>query len=266
MNMRTTTGRAGSRIGLSVGVALLAVGSLAPMADLSARPNFSLPFPCGQTWSGQTRTNHSPQPSIDFNRTNDAGDTVVASAGGKVITRRDLGNTSYGKYLVIDHGNGWTSYYAHLSSFSVSEGQSVSKGQKIGAVGNTGGSTGDHLHYEQRLNGSYQSVYFDGVKAYYWGTKSYKSQNSCGSSGNATGTINTSGGPLNVRSGPGTGYAIVGTVNDGQKVTIYCQKNGETVTGTYGTTKLWDRIGSGRFVSDAYVHTGSDGRVAPWCN
>src|SRR5687767_1951163 len=43
-------------------------------------PRFQLPFPCGQVWAGQTRTNHSPVSSIDFNRTNDLGDTVVAAA------------------------------------------------------------------------------------------------------------------------------------------------------------------------------------------
>ena len=48
-------------------------------------------------------------------------------------------------------------------------------------------------------------------------------------------------------------------------MTISCQKNGSSVTGTYGTTMLWDFIGNG-YVSDAYVNTGSDGQVAPTCN
>ncbi|WP_176560182.1 CHAP domain-containing protein [Brevibacillus dissolubilis] len=78
------------------------------------------------------------------------------------------------------------------------------------------------------------------------------------------GTVNTSGISLNVRSGPGTSYSIVGSVADGASVTIKCQKRGESVTGTYGTTTLWDNIGSG-YVSDAYVYTGSDGQVAPTC-
>ena len=49
-----------------------------------AAPAFQLPFPCNQVWSGQTRTDHNPQRSIDFNRTNDLGDPVVASAAGTV--------------------------------------------------------------------------------------------------------------------------------------------------------------------------------------
>lgn len=81
----------------------------------------------------------------------------------------------------------------------------------------------------------------------------------------ATGTVNTSGSSLNVRSGPSTSYAVVDTVADGAKVTIYCQTTGQTISGTYGTTNVWDRIGTGKYVSDAYVYTGSDGRVAPAC-
>lgn len=69
----------------------------------------------------------------------------------------------------------------------------------------------------------------------------------------------------NVRSGPGTSYAKVGRVKAGSRVTIHCQRPGETVSGPTGTTKIWDRIGSGRYVSDAYVRTGSDGYVAPRC-
>ncbi|MEH1017131.1 N-acetylmuramoyl-L-alanine amidase [Micromonospora sp. CPCC 206060] len=76
-----------------------------------------------------------------------------------------------------------------------------------------------------------------------------------------TGTVNTEGSSLNVRSGPGTGYSIVGSVADGAVVTIYCQTTGTTVTGTYGTSNIWDRIGTGRYISDAYVLTGHDGFI-----
>lgn len=81
----------------------------------------------------------------------------------------------------------------------------------------------------------------------------------------ATGTIKTSGASLSVRKGPGTSYAKVGTVAKGTKVNIICQTTGSSVKGTYGTSNIWDKIGTGRFVSDAYVYTGSDGRVAPSC-
>ncbi|MEU4565327.1 peptidoglycan DD-metalloendopeptidase family protein [Micromonospora sp. NPDC023956] len=243
-------------------VALLAAvgGLVAPSTPALAAPTFKVPFPCGQAWSGQTRTNHSPAYSVDFNRTDDLGDPVVASAPGTVDVVTNLGDTSYGRYVRINHGGGYTTYYAHLNGFNVSVGQSVGYGKVIGYVGTTGGSTGPHLHYEQRLNGNDIQVRFNGSLALYWGTRTYTSDNGC-SSGSGSGTVNTAGSPLTVRSGPGTGYSAVGTVADGTRVTIQCQTTGTTVTGTYGTSNIWDRIGSGRFISDAYVYTGSDGFI-----
>lgn len=232
-----------------------------------AAPAFQLPFPCNQVWSGQTRSNHSPVRSIDFNRANDLGDTVVASAAGTVSTVRNLGNTSYGKYVVINHGGGWTSYYAHLNSYSVSVGQNVSRGQSIGTVGSTGGSTGPHLHYEQRYNGSAQWPKFNGATVLYYGTRNYTSAN-CSGGGGASGRVNTqNGGPLNVRSGPSTSNAVVGSLADNASVTIYCQTRGQSITGTYGTSNLWNKISnsSNRFIPDVYTYTGSDGQVAPAC-
>ncbi|WP_327168572.1 peptidase [Streptomyces subrutilus] len=70
---------------------------------------------------------------------------------------------------------------------------------------------------------------------------------------------------LNVRNGPGTNYAVVRTLPIGAVVTIRCQCPGTTVSGPYGTTNLWDCVGNGQFVSDAYVKTGSDGYVAAPC-
>lgn len=229
-----------------------------------ATPSFQLPFPCGQVWAGQTRTNHSPQSSVDFNRTNDLGDTVSAAAGGTVTRVENLGNQSYGRWIEISHGSGWTTRYAHLSVQSVRRGQVVSKGQKIGEVGSTGGSTGPHLHFEERHNGSAVRAAFDGRGALYFGTRNYTSQNSCGGGGGVTGRVNTAGAPLTVRAGASTGTAAVGSVADGATVKITCQKRGQSVTGTYGTSTLWDHI-SGGFIADAYVSTGSDGQVAPTC-
>lgn len=229
-----------------------------------AAPAFQLPFPCNQVWSGQTRTNHNPQRSIDFNRANDLGDPVVASAAGTVTVVANLGNTSYGRYVVINHGSGWTTYYAHLNSQSVSVGQSVSRGQRIGTVGSTGGSSGPHLHYEQRQNGSAVSIRFNGNTALYWGTKNYTSRNSCGG-GTAAGTVRTNGANLNVRSGASTSHSIVGSLANGASVGIQCQKRGQSISGYYGTSNIWNRIGSGRFIPDAYTYTGSNGMVAPQC-
>ncbi|MFJ8805731.1 SH3 domain-containing protein [Streptomyces sp. NPDC102490] len=70
---------------------------------------------------------------------------------------------------------------------------------------------------------------------------------------------------VNVRSGPGTHYSVVRVLPEGARVTINCQRTGEWVSGPYGTSNIWDNIGSGQYVSDAYVRTGSDGYVAPRC-
>ncbi len=231
-----------------------------------AAPYFQLPFPCGQVWAGQTRTNHSPLRAVDFNRANDFGDKVVAAANGTVTRVENTGNTSYGRWIEIKHGNsGYRTRYAHLSSQSVVVGQSVNKGQKIGKVGNSGGSSGAHLHYELILNGTAVKPTFAGKTALFYGTKNYTSYNKCSSNNGSSGTVNTSGPSLNVRSSPSTGASIVGSVSNGQQVSITCQKKGSTVTGTYGTTNLWDFIGTG-YVSDAYIYTGSDSQVAPTCN
>ncbi|MCX2727802.1 peptidoglycan DD-metalloendopeptidase family protein [Thermomicrobium sp. 4228-Ro] len=79
------------------------------------------------------------------------GTPVRATASGTV---RFVGNTDgYGLRVEIDHGNGVTTLYAHLSAAAVAPGQRVERGQVIGRSGNTGASTGPHLHYEIRQNG-----------------------------------------------------------------------------------------------------------------
>ena len=236
---------------------------LADWAPLAA-VRFQLPFPCGQVWAGQTRTNHSPQSSVDFNRSDDLGDTVVAAAAGKITRVANTGSTSYGRWIEIAHGDGYTTRYAHLSTQTVAVGQAVSQGQKIGTVGSTGGSTGPHLHYEQRLNGTAVRATFNGTGALYFGTKNYTSQNQCSTGGSVVGRVNTAGAPLTIRAGASSDTAAVGSVADGALVTITCQKRGESITGTYGTSTLWDKI-SGGYIADAYVSTGSDGQVAPTC-
>jgi murein DD-endopeptidase MepM/ murein hydrolase activator NlpD len=89
--------------------------------------------------------------SIDVGRV-PLGSPVVAAAGGRVLVSRADGgyNGGYGNYVVIDHGNGMQTLYAHLSSVSVSTGESVAQGDALGGVGSTGRSTGVHLHFEVR--------------------------------------------------------------------------------------------------------------------
>lgn len=79
------------------------------------------------------------------------GTPILASAEGKVIISRSSGyNGGYGLYVVISHPNGTQTLYAHMSKNNVVSGQTVEQGQVIGAVGNTGRSTGPHLHFEIR--------------------------------------------------------------------------------------------------------------------
>ncbi len=79
------------------------------------------------------------------------GTTVTAAAAGTVIMAQWYGG--YGNYILIDHGGGYSTGYGHLSAMYVSAGQSVQRGQAIGAVGSTGQSTGPHLHFEIRIAG-----------------------------------------------------------------------------------------------------------------
>lgn len=91
-------------------------------------------------------TNHQ---GIDFD--GETGDPVVSSESGIVSHAGTRG--SFGNLVIVDHGSGYETYYAHLDSINVSPGETVQKGQIVGALGSTGRSTGSHLHFEVRLNG-----------------------------------------------------------------------------------------------------------------
>ncbi len=66
-------------------------------------------------------------------------------------------NGGYGNCVIIDHGGGFSTLYAHMSSIEVSDGQSVDQGDLLGEVGSTGHSTGAHLHFETRIRGAAQN-------------------------------------------------------------------------------------------------------------
>ena len=86
---------------------------------------------------------------VDFGA--DMGDPIQAAASGTVIQVKN--REGYGNTVIIDHGEGWTTLYAHLSSYAVGLGAQVNLGQTIGAIGSTGWSTGPHLHFEIRFEG-----------------------------------------------------------------------------------------------------------------
>lgn len=90
-------------------------------------------------------------PAIDI--ANPAAPPVVASDGGTVIVAGWPDNSGYGNRVVIDHGNGYTTLYGHLSAIYISAGQRVSRGELIGQMGSTGRSTGTHTHLEIRYKG-----------------------------------------------------------------------------------------------------------------
>ncbi len=96
-------------------------------------------------FGGRTYEFHA---GMDIN--GERGDTIIAPAAGKIIKAGWQGG--YGNMVEIDHGNGLTTRYGHMSKVEAAVGDTVSRGQLIGYVGSTGRSTGPHLHYELRLN------------------------------------------------------------------------------------------------------------------
>ena len=93
------------------------------------------------------------------------GTPIIASDSGKVVTAG--WHYSYGNYVIIDHGNGYRTLYAHMSQLKCTAGQAVNQGDVIGLVGSTGDSTGNHCHFEMYYNGARFSAqtYFGGMRA-----------------------------------------------------------------------------------------------------
>ena len=138
----------------------------------SQSSGFVWPLPCSQRvtsrfgnrsdpFTGETRY-HS---GIDIDGYGNDGAPVIAAASGEVITASY--DSAYGNYVIIDHG-GTSTVYAHMSSLAVSEGQTVSQGQTIGAVGATGRATGTHLHFEVYVGDGRvdPAQYFSGISYY----------------------------------------------------------------------------------------------------
>ncbi len=95
-----------------------------------------------------------------------SGTPIKAAKSGVVTT--STYNSSYGNYVVVSHSDGTSTLYAHMVRRGVSKGQTVSQGQTIGYVGTTGSSTGNHLHFEVRVNGSRRDPvdFFQGMTLY----------------------------------------------------------------------------------------------------
>lgn len=85
------------------------------------------------------------------------GGPILAADSGRIIVAGWKDNSGYGNRIMIDHGNGYVTLYAHLSLIQVQEGQTVKRGDVIGQMGNTGRSTGTHLHFEIRHGGTIEN-------------------------------------------------------------------------------------------------------------
>lgn len=221
---------------ISAAIAAAAVAATAALMSVgagqaAAAPAFKMPFKCGYTATAATWSGHSPQNSVDFQKSGIWKTPVVASAGGRVSRVANEGNTSYGKWIEIDHGGGWTTRYAHLYSQGVSVGQRVSAGTQIGRVGNTGGSTGPHLHFEQRLNGSAQRVVLGGRNVPYFTKTSFTSKN-CGGGG---------GNPYTPKEICGNGFDVInqrGLDGNGRIYLMYNNGTGKNCVTTIKNTKI----------------------------
>jgi hypothetical protein len=165
--------------------------------DAVAAPNFQVPFTCNTTVVAATFAGHSPANAVDFQKDGITGMPVLASAGGTVSRVENEGSQSYGRWIEIDHGGGFRTRYAHLSSQGVSVGQHVALGQQIGKAGATGNVSGPHLHYEQIVNGTVRKVILDGRAVPYYGHTQFTSHNSCG------------GNPYTAAEVCGAGYSVI---------------------------------------------------------
>ncbi len=124
------------------------------LAQGNSSPAFQAPFGAQFIWPTNgiiTQYFSWYHPGDDI--ANRAAPAVSASDGGRVIVAGWPDNSGYGNRVIIDHGNGYTSLYAHLSNIYVSAGDTVSRGQLIGQMGSTGRSTGTHLHLEIHYKG-----------------------------------------------------------------------------------------------------------------
>lgn len=214
--------------GLTIGAAtaLLSAGT----QQASAAPNFQMPFTCGYSAVAATFSGHNPPNSIDFQKASITGDTVVASAAGTVSRVEETAKgQSYGKWIEISHGGGWTTRYAHLSVQSVHEGQKVGLGTKIGEAGETGGAKGPHVHYEQDYKGATQKAVLNGVHVPYYGHTSFTSKNKCG------------GNPHSPEEACGAGYSVIDHHALGKAGTVYLlysSKSGQNCVATLKATQL----------------------------
>lgn len=244
------------------------------------RTGMQLPWSAGVAWimsggpHGWAGTD-SPYSSLDLH----GGDQVVRAV------RAGTAYTMCRGWLRVFHDRGYATDYYHLWNNINVNGAAVSAGTRLGDTGTDvtcgGAANGRHVHFALRQNNVYVGIGGHNVGGWvpiaggaYAGYALHGSTvrypggavHNYGALGFNQGIIDGNGGTIiNKRSGPGSGYALVGTVNDGTTVTISCSANGTSHAGRWGTTSLWNRLSDGTWVTDAFMWTGISGPVAGYC-
>ncbi|MCM6778939.1 peptidoglycan DD-metalloendopeptidase family protein [Nocardia sp. CDC159] len=250
----------------------------------------SLPWRQGDSWymgggphgnSGNSR----PFNSIDFN----GGDGRVLAAGaGRVYKTCVRGDSAEVKVV---HNNGYTTTYYHMTNLiTAPNGTEIAEGTYLGRIGTRlpcgGSASGPHVHLALwNTNGGAVAVngktlggwtFYEGASAY----RGYAERNGVrvnvggrltnygSDTAPAKGTVRPHpdpNGTVNLYSGPGLKFSITGTARNGDVVRITCTARGDVVAGKWGNTDLWNKLDSGKWISDGFVDTGSNDPVAPTC-
>ena len=115
------------------------------------------PQPAGWLWpaTGRITNTLGPRHPLGIDISMVVGTPIISAAGGQAVFVGGNPCCSYGSHVILDHGDGYETLYAHLSRFAVSNGEWVAPGQVIGWSGSTGRSTGPHLHFEIRRSGAH---------------------------------------------------------------------------------------------------------------
>jgi LasA protease len=262
-----------------------------PGQTMSNNTGLRLPFQVGQSWTltggphGWVGTER-PFSAIDLT----GGDGAVRSgSNGTVYTMcADSSGGAPGGWRRVYHANGYTTDYYHLSNLTTwADGATLGGAKKLGNIGRNvcagGSATGAHVHWGLLVGSTRVSwhrksagqwVFWEGGAAY-GGFALHGSTQKNPPSGQlynygklpvTSGIVDAWGsGTVNRRSGPGSGFPVVGTLTDGQVVTISCWRNGTSHTGRYGTTSVWNKLPDGSWFSDAFAYTGVDTGIGPNC-
>jgi LasA protease len=259
----------------------LTSSSASATANGDYRTGMALPYTVGASWymgggpHGWSGSN-TPYSSLDLS----GGDQIVRAA------RAGTAYTMCKGWLRVIHDRGYATDYYHLWNNISVNGAAVSQGTRLGDTGTDvtcgGSASGRHVHFALRQNNVYVGIAYhiigkwipmNGASAY-GGYALHGSTRvnvggalyNYGALGFTQGIIDANGGTyVNKRSGPGTGYGIVGTVNDGTTVSVACSANGTSHSGRWGTTSLWNKLTDGTWVTDAFMATGISGPVNGWC-